>query len=118
MIVAAEVCHREASLEHHDWMARRKIGLEAEARQRETDAARRARELREEERERIERLLAQSGALRKAEEIRAYVAMIVARSAELPAPLSHIEFWAAWALNEADRIDPIKMESSFSRSPR
>jgi hypothetical protein len=109
LIVTAEVFHREASLKHHDWLVRRRGELEAEERQRKIDEERRACELRaKEERERVERLLAQSEALRKAEAIRAYVEIVIVRSGELGARRADLDRWAMWALNEADRIDPVK----------
>ena len=54
------------------------------------------------------RLLARAKALREAQEIRAYVSAVRDRQATLDDPLSEADFqyWASWALSQADRIEP------------
>jgi hypothetical protein len=68
-----------------------------------------ARELQEKlMRERIARLLAQAKNLARANEIRSYVEATLARAAEMAAARKDLDNWAMWALQEADRIDPVK----------
>jgi 3-methyladenine DNA glycosylase Tag len=78
--------------------AARKAKLEAERRERERLAAL--------ERERISRLLSDADRLRQAEAIRAYVAE-VARRESVAVDFDAFERWRGWALEQADRIDPV-----------
>lgn len=74
------------------------------------EAERKERERREQlERERVERLLAEAEQLRCAQAIRAYVAEVERLQAEggSPADEASLLRWKAWALAQADRIDPV-----------
>jgi DNA topoisomerase VI subunit B len=76
-------------------------------RRQEAEAAeRRERErLAEIEPQRVERLLGEAKALRKAQAIRAYVKEVRAASpAAMPVEL---ENWATWAREQANKIDPV-----------
>lgn len=91
-------------------MIERKIELEKEAQRKKAEAERRDRERRLKlEEERVEQLLGEASALRQAREIRAYVEDVRAAiaAANEPVSKSDLETWAAWALAQADRIDPI-----------
>lgn len=62
------------------------------------------------EQERVEQLLADADQLRQAQAIRAYVAEVVELYGSQSAPAEGTTFheWRAWALAQADRIDPVK----------
>ncbi|MFZ1007228.1 MAG: hypothetical protein WAN65_10350 [Candidatus Sulfotelmatobacter sp.] len=78
-------------------------------RRREIEENRRAQEFREkQEKERIDDLIQQASHLHRSETIRNYVQAVHCRRAELAANSADLETWAAWALKEADRIDPVK----------
>jgi hypothetical protein len=47
-------------------------------------------------------------------EIRAYVEATLLRAAEMAAARAELDSWAAWARQEADRIEPVK--NGISRS--
>ena len=111
LIVAGECQYRESAQRHYDWRVQRKAQLEKEAQQRTAEQERLERERQIKiERERIEWLLGEATALRQANEIRAYVEAV--RSGNVVTkdsiPSDQVSTWAAWALTQADRIDPIK----------
>ncbi len=58
---------------------------------------------------RVEYLLAQADALHRAERIRGYVAAVHEANKSAPKPMSadELKSWAAWALTQADRLDPV-----------
>lgn len=62
------------------------------------------------ERERVDRLLGEAASLARAQEIRRYVGEVREANAAStdPMPVDEIEAWAAWALQQADRIDPVR----------
>lgn len=62
------------------------------------------------EKARVERLLGDAASLRQAGDIRAYVEGVRNRCAEEggPAASDDLEAWAAWALAQAERIDPVR----------
>lgn len=109
IVVAGELLHREWLRSNYEWLVKWKADREREE-QRKKDAAERiAREKRlAEEKARIDRLRAEAEAFRHAADIRSYV--MAARTAndgldsvdDCP-----FEQWAAWAVAEADRIDPV-----------
>src|SRR3546814_4824584 len=83
--------------------------LEAEC-QRRLEAARQERaRLRRLEKARIDKLLQEAMSLRLANDIRAYVAAVSARNAEVADPVSDADMtaWSLWALAQADRVDPV-----------
>ncbi|WFU25128.1 hypothetical protein QA649_02440 [Bradyrhizobium sp. CB1717] len=109
MLVSAEVSYRNGLIRHREWVIGRKADAEAELKRRRDEAERRARELKERlERERIRRLLFQAKALDRANQIRTYVESARLRFAEVAMTEAEFEKWASWALQEADRIDPLK----------
>lgn len=109
IFVTAEIFYRKSVVSHHEWLIKRRADLEEEARRQKIEAERKARELKEkEEKERIDQLLAQAGAVHQSSIIRSYVQEILSRSAELPVEQKDLEKWTVWALAEADRIDPVK----------
>lgn len=72
-----------------------------------------------ERQDRIDRLLHEATALRQATDLRSYVETVLARSlpASEPGTQESIRRWAAWALGEADRIDPIKSQQFMATLP-
>lgn len=111
ILVAGEMQYREGLQRQHKWAIEEKARLEEEARRRREEAERRERDRRlQAEKERIERLLNEASALRQAADIRAYVEAVRAENAaaDNPLPQEKVEAWAAWALAEADRIDPVR----------
>lgn len=106
----AELRHRHHRIEHHKRMvAWRAEELEQQRKARE-EAERKERERQERlARERVERLVADATALRQATDIRAYVAAAVAANTLRPNPVDGADFdrWRAWALTQADIIDPV-----------
>jgi hypothetical protein len=110
LIVAGEIQYRELVKHRHQCLVERKAELEEQARRQKEEEERRERErLVKEQKERVDRLLSEAAALRQAAEIRSYVdaVRIANASASDPRPQREIDAWAAWALAEADRIDPV-----------
>jgi predicted transcriptional regulator len=111
LIVAGEVQYRELVQRNYQWRVEWKAELEEEERRRkeEEDRLKRERQVKA-QRERLERLFNEASALRKAGEIRAYVEAVREASAlaRSPLPQERLQNWIAWALGEADRIDPIR----------
>lgn len=111
VVTSAEISYREGCVRTFEWRVRRKAQLEEDARnhqlQLEREEQQRQREL---EQARIDRLLDESAALRRATDIRAYVEAVkttVASEVSLGSAAS-VDRWSKWALAEADRIDPVK----------
>ncbi|AWI57940.1 hypothetical protein AB395_00002287 [Sinorhizobium fredii CCBAU 45436] len=75
----------------------------------EAEKAERERHMKE-EKARVDRLLSEAKALREAEEIRAYVASVrkLNKNSVDPVPEDELRNWAFWALEQADRIDPVR----------
>lgn len=105
LAVDAEQAHRAWLLQRIAWAREVKELEEKEARARKEAEERRERErLAAIERAKIDKLLEDAASWHKAAEIRAYVDAVRADSSNLP----ECETWAAWALAEADKLDPIK----------
>ena len=110
LVVAGEMQYRQGRLAHHEWLVKRKAELEEEERQRREEKARREREARiKAEKARIDRLLGEAAAFRQAAEIRAYVEDVRRANSASSEPVAEeeLEAWCAWALAEANRIDPV-----------
>lgn len=110
ILTAAEVQYRESRIQLHAWRIQLKAQLEEERRIRHAEAERKERERQAAlAKERVHRLLTQAASLRQANDIRAYVeaalAAVVGRGA--PVDAEALDRWSAWALAEADRIDPV-----------
>ena len=82
--------------------------IERQEKQRIAEEAARQQKLVELNRKRIENLYASGELLRRAEEIRTLVARTKAALSEDTADINMINAWQAWAMAEADKIDPIK----------
>lgn len=109
MLVGAEASYRNGLTRHREWIIERKAEAEAELKRRQDEAERKAREHQERlERERIRSLLSQAKALDRANQIRTYVESARLRFAKIAMTEAEFENWASWAMQEADRIDPLK----------
>jgi hypothetical protein len=109
MLVGAEASYRRGLVHNRDWIIERKAAAEAELKRRQEEAERQARELQERlARERLARLLSQAKALDRANQIRTYVETVLLQVDEMRIAPADLDRWAAWAREEADRIDPVK----------
>ena len=105
LLVAAEWRYREGRKRSHDWLVERKAQAIEERRRRAEEAARKERErIEREAKKRRDELMSEAAAWRTAVEIRAYVHARLASCAEQ----TILRDWAAWALSEADRLDPLQ----------
>lgn len=110
IIVFGEQRVRDSAAYTHEWRIKRKAELEAAERKRKADEERRRQErLARLEKARVDHLLTQARALEQAQHIRAYVEAVRALNAQAPEPMADDELasWASWALQQADRIDPV-----------
>jgi hypothetical protein len=109
MLIRAENCYRMSLVRHREWIIKQKAEAVAEIERQRQEAEREAREAQERlERERIARLVAQAKSLDRANQIRTYVETVRGRAPDTPIPQTDLDRWSAWALGEADRIDPVK----------
>lgn len=109
MLISAENSYRNGIIRRREWVIERKAEAEAELQRRKDEAERQERARQEKlARERIGRLLSQSHALSRANQIRSYVQMVRSRGAEMPVEPDALDKWAIWAESEADRIDPVR----------
>jgi hypothetical protein len=106
LVVQGEEAHRERALSGHAWWLKQRAAVLERRRKEAEEADRRERErVAELERKRVERLLSEAEALRNAQAIRAYVGEV--RAAAPAVPQADLDAWAGWALEQADRIDPV-----------
>lgn len=109
MLIAAELRYRTHAQERHDLLVKQRAEAEEALRREAAEREKKARELLEKQaQERFDHLLSQAAALDKSETIRLYVEHVRSRRSEIDAEDHSVEKWATWALNEADRIDPLK----------
>lgn len=107
MIVTAEVEFRDDELRRHNWLISRKEQLIENERKRIEEEQRREREQIEAARKaRYDGLLLDAAAHRQAEDIRTYVRSVDAAKSALD-DTAEVNEWVAWALSQADAIDPI-----------
>jgi hypothetical protein len=110
VVVEAERQYREAVKRRYEWHLERARERDEKARREEEERLRVEKErVEQEQKARVDLLLAAANALDQATRIRAYVSAVVAakgRGSESPG--EQLSTWAAWALREADRIDPTK----------
>lgn len=110
LIVLGEEHYREHRIDHHKWLLKRRLERIEEARKQRAEAERKERErIAALEKARIDRLLDEALALRRARDIRAYVDEVKALNLNLdpPVPDEALDEWVRWALAQADRIDPV-----------
>ena len=105
---------RASELHSHAWRVERKAHLIEKAKKEKEETLRKERERCVRlERARIERLLEEATALRLANDLRAYVGAVGAANAASPEPVPkhQMEAWTAWALAQAERIDPVRSKA-------
>jgi hypothetical protein len=110
IIVAGELLYREHQTKWYEQWLESKRRLEEFERERHLEEERRERERqRAEQHARVDQLLAEAEQFRRAADIRAYVnaARHANRESSVPVPDDTFEAWAAWAIEAADRIDPV-----------
>lgn len=110
LAVLVEEKYRKSQIDHHEWLNERLAAAIEAARQAKIEADRKERERLEQlERERIDRLIADAEQLRRAQAIRAYVTEAnTLHAAHTTDRNPALDRWRAWALAQADRIDPVK----------
>jgi hypothetical protein len=114
MAVAAEHMRRQWREQQAKWERERREQEEREARRRKEEAEKRERErLVAIEREKVDALIRDAENWRRAGVIRSYVE---ARRAASPED-AEIEAWAAWALSEAGKLDPMTHPERTARTP-
>lgn len=114
ILVAGEHTCRERENSRYQWLVEYKAQLIERAKREKEEAEQAERERRiKDEKARIDRLISEAKALRQAEDIRAYVASVQKFHENSMGTVSEDELknWAQWALEQADRIDPVR--SSF-----
>lgn len=120
MIVTAEVEFRDDELRRHTWLISRKEQLIENERKRIEEEQKRERERIEADRKaRYDGLLLDAAAHRQAEDIRAYARSVGAAKGSLQDG-SDVDRWLAWALAQADDIDPVvrmQMSGTIGRTP-
>jgi hypothetical protein len=111
LITLGEVHYREQARRHYEWKVQRKAELEREVQHRKVEEERLEKERQIKlQRARVDRLLTEARSLRQANEIRAYVDAVRNANRDSCDAIQKdaIDYWAAWALNQAEQIDPIK----------
>lgn len=108
MILEAEIRYRNGVLGHHEWLIEYKAReIEAE-KQRIIEAKRQAiARKKQEERDRLARLIGQARSLHQAATIRSYIEAVKLRITELTSDPAAVQRWIDWAEAEARRIDPV-----------
>lgn len=109
LLVMGELTYRTAAHEQYDWRVKRKHELEAEAREAHArmEQEENKRRLRQEEKQQ-KWLLSQATNRRQADEIRALVHALDAKHRGSPEVLCDEAYrnWRAWALTQAESLDP------------
>lgn len=106
VLVAGELSYRRSELSHHAWLIERKAELIEERRRQAEERERKERErLAAEQQALIDGLLRDADNHRRANDIRDYVAAVCARAGARVGV--ELETWSKWALDQADKLDPI-----------
>lgn len=108
IVLTGEMNYRAWVIHQHEWLIKHREDLLEAKRLRIIAEEKAAQERKErQERERIEQLLSEADSLIRAEKIRDYVEKVLANAENIDTNNDKIQEWAAWALGQADRIDPI-----------
>jgi hypothetical protein len=110
LIVNGEEQHRSEVFRRHQWRIQLREDLIERRRKAREEADRKERErLVELDKQRVGRLLDEADAFQKAGMIRRYVDQVVAanRMSRNPLPEAEMASWSTWALEQADKIDPV-----------
>jgi hypothetical protein len=111
VITTAELQYREGRLRHHEWRIEAKAQLQKQIREEQAEAERKRREHEAAlAQARVDRLLGgEAAALRRANDIRAYVDAVQSLpAADSSLDQGTLERWRLWALEQADSIDPVR----------
>jgi hypothetical protein len=111
LIVLGEEKYRERQLSHYKWCLEDRERRRAEIQKQKEEAERKKRErLAAMEKARVDRLLGEAAALHQADQIRTYVKAVYERlqSSQEGRLTEAFARWRVWALQQADRIDPVK----------
>lgn len=111
IVVMAEVQYRRGQWNRYDFLLQLKTKLIERMEKEKAEAARKeAARLEAIERARIDRLTSDAQAYRQAQDIRAFVSNVLSQheNGQLPATDNDIQAWRAWALAQAERVDPIR----------
>ncbi len=111
LILTGEQFYRESRQYKYERLVERKAELIEELRRQKEEAERKERErIAALERARLEKLRADARDLREAENIRRFVAEVLALGgkSEIPVRAENLESWRMWALAQADKVDPIR----------
>jgi len=111
LIAVGEMRIRAVERRWYEYRAERKVELIEAERERREEAAREERERqRRLANARIEKLHQEAMSLRLADDIRQYVAAVNERNAASsnPVPPAEMDDWSRWALEQAERIDPVR----------
>lgn len=112
-VLYAEIRYRESEVSRYEWQKKRKAEVEEEDRKRAIAEAKAEQErLARLKLERIDGLLSDADAYRKAAEIRKYAEAVLDAFArgEFVAEQKSVNEWRDWALTVADEIDPVKTQ--------
>lgn len=108
LVVTGEANYRSGAEAAHEWWLRRRGELEQEERRRREEEERRERErLAKLEQERVAGVLREAENWRRAADLRAFVDAVRGKLGE-SGGTKGLEQWAAWVVELADRIDPIR----------
>jgi hypothetical protein len=107
ILVFGEVHYRANAISHHEWLVKRKRAQEEAIRAARELAERQALEAQlKREQARRQRLFVEARNWKQAADVRAFVAA-VREHAEAQRHAADLDTWAAWALAEADGLDPL-----------
>lgn len=112
IVAFGEVHYRANAISHHEWLVERKHDQEEAIHKARELALRQKREAQlKREQERRQRLFVQARNWRQAADVRAFVAAVREHNEAQLQP-GDVEAWAAWALAEADALDPLSASLS------
>ena len=107
ILAFGEAHYRANAISHHEWLVERKHDQEEAIRKAKELAERQKHEAQlKQEQERRQRLFVQARNWRQAADVRAFVAAVREHNEAQLQP-GDVEAWAAWALAEADALDPL-----------
>ncbi|HCI52667.1 MAG TPA: hypothetical protein DE312_05020 [Gallionella sp.] len=115
LLIAGEMNYRSQVQHSYDWMVERKAEHEKKKREEQERREReRLEQIRKLKKQRRRQLLVDVMSWRRADEIRSFVAAVKARPdlKSCTEAIEKLDHWAAWALAEADQMDPMKREIS------
>jgi hypothetical protein len=111
VVTSAELSYRDSCVRQFEWRVKRKAQILEDRQNRQKQLERVNCERQQQlEQARVDRLLNEASSLRQAMDIRAYVDAVkgIAAREITSISLEGIERWAKWALEQADRIDPVR----------